>query len=267
MQKSRKPRTRFADFISNEVATFPKLPFVHISDGYNIEDILKPRTLKATYCDIFGKRILYMFYGKPAYRTKHAGSNYLSCHLPCAFIFKPDVLQGKVKAVYPFDTGAFENHMYDAFFHPNSQVDDFALPPSISSAVQLIQKFYRSNEEYFHGGTRKNTDVPALNFEAEGYLELARAPSHPEAGSRLRADERASAVELHFHQSVSLKEALVGCVLPVSFLDDDVVKRSLELISPKVIKTYTAIHKHTYETLAGKIYEIVEGIYREEGYL
>ncbi|SCX32769.1 hypothetical protein DSM25558_5521 [Agrobacterium sp. DSM 25558] len=267
MDEMREPRNKFADFLKDETLTYNHLPLVHISDGYNIEDILTPKALKATPCKIFGRDILYMFYGKPAYRTKHAGSNFLSCHLPCEFIFRPEIISNNIKAVYPFDTGAFQNQMYSAFFHPKSQVADFALPPSLSSVTQLVQKFYRSNEEYFHGGSRKNIDVPPLNFEVEGYLELSRAPSHPEDGSRLRADERASAVELHFYSDVDLKDALVGCVLPVSFLGDKGIQEALEYINPKIIKTYNTIHKHTYESIAGKIYEIVENIYKEENYL
>jgi hypothetical protein len=260
-------KTRFAEFISVESTSNLELPFVHITDGYHLPDILEPKCLKVTPCKVFGRDILYMFYGKPAYRTKHSGTNFLSCHLPCAFIFKPDVLSGKIRAVYPFDTGAFFANMYSAFFHQDSQIEDFMLPPSLTSIKQVVQKFYRSNEEYFHGGSRKNIDIPPMNFEAEGYLELSRAPSHPEANSRLRADERASAIEIHFHEDVSLKNSLEACVLPLSFLDNVAVKKSLEILNPDIIKTYTAIHKHSYEAIAGKIYEIVESIYRDKKYI
>lgn len=256
---------RFSEFLLNASDNIQDLPLIHISDGYHLLDILKPGVIRATPCKVFDRDILYMFYGKPAYRTKHNGNSFLSCHLPCAFIFKTEKLSEKIKSVFPFDTGAFHNNFYKNFFHPNSVISDFSLPPSIESARKVINSFYCSNYEYYCGSSRKNVDIPPMNFEAEGYHELSRVPSNPETASKFSPDERASAIEIHFHDDVTLAECLLGCVLPNSFLDHELVKSKLDELKPETIKTYSSIHKHTAEAISGKIYEIVEDIYRNKG--
>lgn len=262
--KNPDPKVRFKEFVENDIPNLSKLPFVHITDGYHLEDILKPKKLVATQCKVFSKEILYMFYGKPAYRTKHGGTNFLSCHLPCVFIFDPEKIETKIKGVYPFDTGAFKNGMYSSFFHQETQVEDFILSPNITAAQNVVQSFFQSNREYFEGRSRKNVEIPPMNFEVEGYIELSRSPSHPESNSRLRADERAFAVELQFHEDIDLKDSLLACILPTAFLDLKEISDSLNEINPDIIKTYSSIHKLSYEGLAGKIYEIVETIYSEK---
>ncbi|MCQ4629397.1 hypothetical protein GB927_005070 [Shinella sp. CPCC 100929] len=261
----RSAESRFSDFLLHANEKIPELPLVHISDGYHLLDILQPGVIRATPCKVFDRDILYMFYGKPAYRTKHNGNAFLSCHLPCAFIFKTDNISERIKSVFPFDTGAFHNNFYKSFFHNSSLITDFLLPPSIESAKRVVSTFYCSNHEYYCGSSRKNVDIPLLNFEAEGYHELSRAPAHPDANSKFSPDERASAIEVHFHEDVDLADRLLGCVLPVTFLDDETVKENLDKLNPEIIKTYSTINKHTSEAIAGKLYEIVEEIYKAKG--
>ena len=261
------PKTRFKDFVERASSGIPNLPFIHITDGYNLEDILQPKKLKALQCKVFSREILYMFYGKPAYRSKHGGSNFLTCHLPCVFIFNPEKLKDKISSVYPFDTGAFTGGYYSSFFHPKTRVDDFQLSPTVSAAQQVVQTFFQSNKEYFEGGSRKNVDLPPMNFEVEGYIELSRVPAHPEANSRIKLDERTSAVELHFHNDVDLTDSLIGCIIPSAFFDVKAIAELVNEINPEIIRSYTSIHKMTYEGIAGKIYEIVEDIYKEKGFL
>lgn len=184
-----------------------------------------------------------MFYGKPAYRSKHSGSNFISCYLPCVFIFDPKKIQNQIKAVYPFDTGAFHNGYYKSYFHSRTKIEDFELSPSLEAAKQVVGRFYTTNKEYFQGGSRKNVPSSPTDFEVEGYVELSRAPAHPDARSILTADERASAIELHFYENVELKGALLACVIPETFLDVESIKTSLSKISPPIIRTYSTIHK------------------------
>lgn len=259
--------SRFSDFLSKATEKISELPLVHISDGYHLPDILEPGIIKAAPCKVFNRDILYMFYGKPAYRTKHNGNSFLSCHLPCAFIFKPEIFSDKIKAVFPFDTGAFHNNLYSSFFHKSSLVSDFLLPPSIESAKRIVSTFYCSNNEYYCGSSRKNVEIPTLNFEVEGYHELSRAPAHPDANSKLTADERVSAIEIHFHDEIKLENHLLACVLPISFLDKKEINEQLLKLNPEIIRTYSPINRHSSEAIAGKIYEIVEEIYKLKGIL
>jgi hypothetical protein len=241
-----------------------ELPLIHITDAYSFVSILAPKKLEPQDCKVFGENLTYLFYGRPAYRTKHSGDNFLTANLPVAMIFHPGILASMIKRVFPFDSGAFQLRLYGNFFHNRSQLSDFELDGDINSAKRLVAYFYRSNEEYFFGGSRKNVAIPSFNFEAEGIFELARTSSGLRNDGTFKPDLRSSSIELQVTNSIDITDALLGLIIPQIFLDTKDTKLYIDEIRPRYIETYTGIHNIGNESITGILFEKVHNIYKKE---
>src|SRR6202040_3163431 len=149
------------------------LPLVHITRAYAFDQIIDGDTLEPNDCDVFKEKLIYLFYGRPAYRAKEGNNARLEFEWPIVFVFDAEKISG-IKRIFPFDTGAFVQRLYSQFFDHRSELMDFALNPNLESVRQLVGAFYRDNDEYYRGETRKNVDIPLRQFEAQGVHELAR---------------------------------------------------------------------------------------------
>ncbi|MBB4002367.1 hypothetical protein [Aurantimonas endophytica] len=256
--------TRFKKAIDSQVNLFTPMPLIHITDAYSFIDILGPSRISPSPCTVFGEDLTYMFYGRPAYQTHHKGTNFLSANFPVAFIFDPDKLNATCMSVYPFDTGAFHAGLYSNFFHSKSAIDHFRLPGSTSSAQKIVAYFYRSNEEYFFGGSRKNVEVPNLNFEIEGVHELSRITANHNDGT-FNPDLRSSSIEFIFDREIDLTGCLLGIVVPQVCLDDIHITDAINVINPKHISTYSGIHNIGSASILGILFDKTYEIYRKEG--
>jgi hypothetical protein len=56
--------------------------------------MLEGDTLEPYECDVFNERLIYMFYGRPAYRAKDGNNARLEFEWPIVFIFDPDKITG-----------------------------------------------------------------------------------------------------------------------------------------------------------------------------
>jgi hypothetical protein len=252
---------RLRKFISLQSATDGHLPLVHITRAYSFDEILQGDTLEPGDCEIFNEKLIYLFYGRPAYRAKEGNNARLEFEWPIVFVFDPEKL-AFIKRVFPFDTGAFAQKLYTEFFDKRSELSDFALEPSIESAKKFVATFYQSNNEYYQGGSKKNVEIPLRQFEAQGVHELARLP-----GLQGARDERSSAIELQISQAISFKDALIAIVLPSPYLDDPEILSALNRWNVKEVHSYTTLHNMSGEAWVGEIYAIVYRLYKRLGFI
>src|ERR1035438_4175455 len=82
------------------------LPLTHITQGVSAEDVLRSGRIEPSDCCVFGEPLAYFFYGRPAYRIAGQGVIKAEALCPYCFIFKPELVD-RAKAIYAFDTGAF----------------------------------------------------------------------------------------------------------------------------------------------------------------
>lgn len=263
----KKPRTRLRDTVTQTEPTIGDLPLVHTSDAYRLQDILTAKSLLPTLCNVFEEELLYLFLGRPAYRTRKQTNDNIHFDLPVVIILKPEASLPTPKRIFPFDTGAFSNHFYDRYFHPDTNIFDFEIGVSLDDARRFASHLYSTNREYFIGATRKNVEVPFGQFELEGLYELARAPADPSLENPVPPDERSSSIELQFDREIPLKGNILAIVIPQQYLDDSDVVASIRSLDPLHIETYEVISKMGARELAGSIYEIVRQIYKKSGYL
>jgi hypothetical protein len=224
----RKASGRLGTFISSQTPIAGLLPLVHITRAYVFDIILDGDSLEPKPCDVFKEDLIYLFYGRPAYRAKDGNNARLQFEWPIIFVFDPTKVRD-IKRIYPFDTGAFELRLYAEFFDKDSQLSDFEMNTSFESVQKMVGAFYIDNNEYYLGETRRNVEMGNRQFEAQGLHELARLPGVQ--GTKLlpdrTRDERSSAIEVQVSKTISLKDALIAVVLPQPYLGDSEVTSAL----------------------------------------
>ena len=263
--KTRRAQGRLTSFLAGQDPANGVLPLVHITRAYAFDEILDDGCLTPVDCDIFGEPLIYLFYGKPAYRAKHGSNARLEFEWPIVFVFHPDKIKN-FRRVFPFDTGAFAFKVYSDFFDKNSKIDDFELEPELDSARKIVGAFYMNHKEYYDGSSRKNVEIGTRQFEAQGIHELSRIPGTKEVQNVRVRDERSSSIELQVSDPIDLSDNLLAIIIPEPYLDDDEVKNALARWQVKEIETYPTLHNASGDVWVGEIYIIVRKLYERLGF-
>lgn len=239
------------------------LPLIHTTTAYRLREILPSDELTPMRCPVFNEDLVYLFYGRPAYKAPDGVNSSLDFNWPIVMIFPPEKVQF-IERIFPFDTGAFEAGVYESFFHKDTPISKFELPNDIEYAAKAAELFYTNVRNYFFGVADKNTLVDPLDFELQGLQELSRVPSHS-VRDEIRRDERSTSIEVQVGKSIKLKSSLHALILPQILMDNAEVVNAVERWKPDNIKFYNPkIHLTTQET-AGEIYRIVQDLFEEDG--
>lgn len=198
---------------------FDLLPLFHVCDAYNAREHLALGEITTDIeCDVFGGRLNYLFYGRPAYKyaTETGSTRNLSVY-PVAFVLDAESVDS-IRRIFPFDTGAMQIGMYKSYFHKKSSNLDFELEPTTSRIKDLVIHMYGTNENYTRFDLADARSSPN-SFEMNGLAELFRS-LHAQA-----ADERRATIEVQTDNAIVLSpESLIGMIVPLPFMEDPLYK-------------------------------------------
>ncbi len=197
-----------------------ELPLVHTSRCERLFEIAASNTLKPNPCDVFEESLIYLFYGRPAYRSSRGGRAGEAVALcPVCFVFKPRTVSRKLHRVYPCDSGSVAS---DRFVPEVTAADlnALALDPQIESARRVVSLLFDHNTSYFLGKAVAGRTFPADSLGARFYDLLLRP-------GPLDYDDRRSAIEVQVDQAISLTDQLLFVVLPKEFLDDAAIRHAI----------------------------------------
>ena len=110
--------SRFSTQVPLSNQAFTLLPVFHTCDGFDARTFVEQDQINVEEdCEIFKEKIAYLFYGRPAfkYKTEDDASANLALY-PVAFVLNLDKI-GKLKRIFPFDTGAMHYKRYKSFIH------------------------------------------------------------------------------------------------------------------------------------------------------
>jgi hypothetical protein len=215
------PIVTFADYVARLVPNPPELPLVHTTEARWLSSIQTTQTIEPQHCTIFGEPLIYMFYGRPAYRDIRKTTPIKDVDFcPICFIFKP-ARNFSITRVYPFDSGASQNGLYEPEVHPSRALTAYPVQPIIESARRLISGFFETNDSYMGTDPKGGLLFSASESDAEAYNQLINGGGDPQC------DDRRSAIEVQITASANLREDLLAVALPTSFLDDEAFKRNL----------------------------------------
>src|SRR5215471_11463145 len=139
--------TSFRTLVASHAGLAEELPLIHTSRCEFLPSIAVTHVLEPQPCAIFHESLVYLFYGRPVYRS-HRGSRGGEPNVLCpvCFVFKPRTVSRVVHRVYPCDTGAVAADC----FHPEIMASDLAqlaLEPQIESARRLVSLLFERNRD------------------------------------------------------------------------------------------------------------------------
>jgi hypothetical protein len=211
------------------------MPPAHLSIARWFEAIVNNGELEPRTCKVFGKDILYLFYGGVFYRTKDNPTRNAS-ELPIAFLFQPSVLND-FDCYYPLDTGAMATGLYGDWknrfdpFEERLRINggDYSIPS------QIVHHIYGSNENYLIGELDSS-----LSTKLEPFPQLGAFLSD-DLSSR-GVDSRQNRIECHKFRPLALGRDLLWVGFPESHAD--IFARLYERTKPLVPECFPyASHK------------------------
>lgn len=225
----------FTQYILDQNPAVPPLPLMHTMEGLGFRSAFTESRLEPNSCPVFKEeKLLYLFYGRPAYRIN--SSDYVNSDVcfPICFILHPNTVE-KAKRVYPFDSGAYINKLFSTFLFEKYEIDHFLVNPTTLKTIscpeipaRIVATFYENNSKYYWGDCNQLLRFSALDYEAKDYHELIRN----RGGARF--DDRRGTIEVQIEESILLSQDTVCAVaLPQLFMED-------EKIRGKVIKEWKA---------------------------
>lgn len=203
------------------------LPLFHSCEGSTGIKIIETGALTPQTCSVFNKKLLYFFYGKPAYPVaeKFSKTRTSAFLCPVCFIVNPEKIT--IHEIYPFDTGAFCSNKYSDFFPRNIELINYQLDSNLDTIKTYISTLFGDNDNYIDGRCIQTDDNL---MEIELLIKLLNATG------AFEIDERANTIEI-LSTEQSLIEDVVECIiLPNSLLRD-----------PR-IKDYLSTHNIQYKT-------------------
>jgi hypothetical protein len=228
------------------------LPLTHVTSGYYFRDIIETQTLAPTFCRVFSEDLLYMFYGRPAYRaaSEQEGSG-LDAYWPICIVLNHDALLAPTR-IFPFDSGAFHQRRFDRFMHHEMIKEDFELDPDPSMPGRLLRLFWRDEKSYYNAKGLADFEPQTFHFEAKAYHRLIgnldRAPF----------DERNSAIEVQLGSPVELAGNTLAVILPEDFSTPERLQR-IEGIGALALP-FPTVGRHGPREMVGQIYDIVRDL-------
>lgn len=249
-----------AEFLTQQSTNFKsELPLVHSTESANIWRILKEERVAATPCDTFtGENLAYFFHGRPAYRKFRNQPQ--DWELPFVLVLKSTCLLS-IRRIYPFDSGAFHTARLPSYvsrFEPQG----YEVAAEAAAVDLLVDIFFGGDSSYFHGRAKPREEVSrrsGLNMRYAQVLALCALYNR----EQLTADDRSMAIEIQTDQDVSIRDNLLGVVLPRPYFDDKGLKRYFKERGVTV-RQYDVYPINT-EAYVGIIYEEVKSIYRKRG--
>jgi hypothetical protein len=215
------PALNFADLIGRYLDSSEELPLVHTTLCESFREIASEGSLSPRLCSVFGEPLVYLFYGRPSFRSRKGGSPSTSItHCPICFVFKPYSLASRIARVFPFDTGAAANGLFMPHIQRNS-IAEYYLGDCIEVAQRLTHLLFGSNKQYFLGEAKQLLNLPDASEEVLRYLSLVSVEGET------AFDDRRSAIEIQSRDHLSLRDTLMAVILPLAFLEDPRIRSAI----------------------------------------
>lgn len=238
------------------------LPWCHSTDAYALREILEAGMLAPQLCPVFGEELVYLFYGRPAYRRTEPTALAIGARNPVALIFAPGVA-GKGFRLFPFDSGAFRDGLYTKWMHRNMKLEAFQLPPNLQAPERHVSALFKSNEAYM------TVTAPAIDPMPPGEHEVECLSNFLRDRVAQPADDRRCALELQTREAIPLTDQhLLAIVIPHAMADAPYVREFQLRTADKVeILTYRSSPLKAAGELQGLLEDRVLEFCRERGML
>ena len=187
------------------------MPLTHISGGFGAQDIVSSGTIETRKCKVMNEELIYSFYGRAGYRVGETGAINLEGYCPFCFVLDGNLLN-KSEAIFPFDTGAYENRIFKPYMGDSVSYSDFEISHDTSLPNKLISTVFQNKENYFNADKAKINDKDTVSsagdMHVQSYISLISAPN------RNGPDDRVSSIEVLFSKNINISQNLKAIIVP-----------------------------------------------------
>jgi hypothetical protein len=214
----------------------------------------------------FGETLAYFFYGRPAYRVSGDGAIKVEAACPYCFIFNASLIH-RARAIFAFDTGAFENRLYKHVFLEEMKVADFSLQKDETRPNRLIGTVFETRGKYFDGDVSQvrnlEAAIPKWRHHVHAYLDLISSRGRNEP------DDRIYSIEVLFSVPIPLEGNLLAVIVPHTILEGHQQAPWLEALQAKAVTLtpYPFVPGRGPEYYQAQLESIVRELYKPWGAL
>lgn len=252
------PTSQFRNFVHRATPLDGQLGLTHVTDCARLASLVQSERLEPRLCSVFGEKLIYLFYGRPAYRREwaegEATSNLDNARI--CLLLRDDVAAA-ARRILPFDSGGFNR--YSGAFHSSIKIADFELAPG-DHPLKLIGAFYSSLERYWTMDPIKPRMFHATQNVVRSYHQLITG------GLAEKFDDRCATVEVQLADPLMLADKVLAMIGPNQIFDDPVIKAFMDKCGAEP-RGYRLTHMfHPPETSA-RLYSEVERFLDDKGWL
>jgi len=182
-----------------------RLKWCHRTDAFALRDIIRNGCVVPRMCNVFNEPLIYLFYGRPAYRAQESQQLRLSSRAPVIVIFNNGI-EATGSRLFPFDSGAFDSR-YEPWRHHDMKLSEFHMPCGMNAAEKHVSEFFGSRSKYLAMAPVRPSRSYAGEFEVEAITEILNDHSAEPA------DDRRLAIELQLGHELKLTNKDVAAIV------------------------------------------------------
>ncbi len=248
---------QFRDFVHGAPPLEGQLGLTHVTDCARLPGLVQSGRLEPRMCDVFGEKLVYLFYGRPAYRSAWDGGATSNLdHARICLVLRDDVV-ARARRVLPFDSGGFGR--YQSAFHHSLTLADFELAPG-THPLKVIGAFYESLEHYWTMDPIQGRKFPVTQNIVRSYYQLITG------GLAEKFDDRCAAIEVQLDDTLALAGEVLAVIGPNQIFEDPKVQALIEAWDAEP-RGYRITHMFNPPETAGRLFGEVERFLEDRGWL
>lgn len=251
------PDNQFRDFIHGATSLTGQLGLTHVTDCARLSGLVASRKLEPRLCDVYGEPLVYLFYGRPAYRRAWSGGATTNLDYARICLILRDDVAAHAHRILPFDSGGFNR--YSGAFHDSLTLADFEILPT-DHPLKVIGAFYDSLEDYWMMEPVQPRTFPVTQHIVRSYYQLISG------GLAEQFDDRCSAIEVQLADTLLLDGQVLAVIGPNQIFDDPKVKAMVADWGAEP-RGYRVPRMFNPAEVAGRIFSEVERFLEDQTWL
>jgi hypothetical protein len=250
-------KKQFREFVHCAPVAAGGIGLTHVTDCVNIGSVLASGKLEPRPCAVFKKDLLYLFYGRPAYRRRWDGEATSNLgYARICFILHDDVAQ-KASRILPFDSGGYDRFKHA--FHDQLTLEDFEIDPT-DSPKKIVSAFYDDFPAYYWMRPTTGLTFPLSQNIVDSYYKLITG------NLKETFDDRCAAIEVQLEQSLPLAGQVLAIIGPNQMFDDPDLMSQMKIwgAEPRGYKLPSLFNP---AEIGGRLLDEVERFLIDKGYL
>ncbi len=208
----------------------PLLPLTHSTLANGFEAILNDRCLTPAHCKFFKKKLVYLFYGRAAFRALPKKTDSKTHDTPALYpacILLDSRQLPAMDGQFPFDSGAYMSGRLGANL-PEGSIEAFVMHDDILCLPRCVLAFYEDNEAFHDGRPRERLLKPSTCGAVSNYHDLLKSRTAN------AIDDRAKTPEVRVNQSIPLtRKTVLRLVAPKAWMEREFLWTAIEALDLK----------------------------------